>query len=246
LSAEKWKYIEARPAAWDLGGLGDGVQFLPGANYSLHVLDLRPSLASILSGLHKDSVQRRIRHADRAGLVEKCGRSEELVDQFYRLFVVTRKRHQIPPIPHSWFRNLIQCLGSAIEIRMAYKAGIPVAGIVTLRFKDILYFKYGCSDARYNNLGATPWLLWRAIVDAKSAGANSFDLGRTLNSNDGLLAFKNHWVPNPTQLVYWQYPYTSAFELVEDWKLQTANRVFSHMPNWMLKVAGNLAYRHIG
>lgn len=246
LPAQKWKYIESRPSAWDFSGLGDGVEFLPGAKYSLHVLDLRPGLTSILSRLHKDSVQRRIRHAENSSLDEKWGRSEELADQFYRLFVVTRKRHQIPPIPHKWFQNLIRCLGPAIEIRMAYKDGIPVAGIVTLRFKDILYFKYGCSDARYNNLGATPWLLWRAIVGAKSTGATSFDMGRTLNSNCGLLTFKNHWVSNATQLVYWQYPYVSAFELVDDWKLQTANRIFSHMPNWMLKVAGNLAYRHIG
>ncbi len=246
LDVQKWKYIEIRPTHWNPLASGDSVQFLPGPSYSLHVVDLRPPLNAILKGLDKNSVQRRIRRANRSSIVEKCGRSEDLAREFYRLFVVTRKRHRIPPVPYAWFQNLLQTLGSAIEIRMAYHNAAPIAGIVTLRFRDVVYFKYGCSDASYNKLGVTPWLFWQAISDAKGSGATSFDLGRTLNTNLGLLKFKNNWAPNPQPLVYWQYPYISGLESVEDWKLHTANRVFSRMPNWMLKLAGNVAYRHIG
>ncbi len=78
---------------------------------------------------------------------------------------------------------------------MAYKDEIPIAAILTLRFRKTGYFKYGCSDARFNKFGATPWLLWRAIAAAKSNGALAFDMGRTEEHNAGLLAFKNHWVP---------------------------------------------------
>ena len=73
---------------------------------------------------------------------------------------------------------------------------MPIAAILSLQFRGRRLYKYGCSDARFNKFGAMPWLLWSAIVTGKSNGANEFDMGRTQEDNSGLLAFKNHWVPN--------------------------------------------------
>jgi hypothetical protein len=246
LESQGWKYLEVRPRDWNFGQLGDGISFLRGAKYYLHTLDLRPDLDEVFGNLDKDSVQRRIHHAERAGLVEKCGTSEEILKEFYNLFVITRGRHQLPPIPHTWFRNLIQSQGNALEIRVAYKDDKPVAAILTLRFRDIFYYKYGCSDARFNSLGATPWLLWRAIQAAKSSGAKDFDMGRTEEGNTGLLTFKNHWVRHPKQLVYWNFPDVSGVGSVDGWKVKMAKHVFSHMPRKLLAVSGRLIYRHIG
>jgi hypothetical protein len=246
LETQGWKYLEVRPIDWNFDQLGDGISFVPGAKYFLHVLDVRPDLDELFRNLDKDSVQRRIHHAERAGLVEKCGRSEELLKAFYSMFVITRGRHQLPPIPYAWFQNLIQTLGHALEIRLAYKDEMPVAAILTLRFRDVLYYKYGCSDARFNSLGGTPWLLWRAITAAKLNGAIKFDMGRTEEGNAGLLAFKNHWVSHPKQLVYWSFPDVSGVGSVDGWKVKLAKRVFSCMPKKLLAVTGRLIYRHIG
>jgi hypothetical protein len=246
LEHQKWKYLEVRPINGDLGQTGDGIGCVPAATYFLHTLDLRPDLDEVFRSLDKDSVQRRIQRAERAGLVEKCGRSEDLLKEFYALFIITRGRHHVPPSPYAWFRNLIQCQGKALEIRLAYKDEIPIAAILTLQFRDVVYYKYGCSDARFNRFGATPWLFWRAIAAAKSNGANEFDMGRTQSDNTGLLAFKNQWVPQPKRLVYWQYPYVSSLDSVDDWKLKIAKRAFSYMPGRLLTVIGKLVYRHIG
>jgi len=43
----------------------------------------------------------------------------------------------------------------------------------------VVYYKYGCSDQKFNNLGGTPFLLWKTIAEAKSKGATEFDLGRS-------------------------------------------------------------------
>jgi Acetyltransferase (GNAT) domain len=246
LDHQEWKYIEVRPINRNLSQTGDGIGWLSAATYYLHTLDLRPDLNEVFRTLDKDSVQRRIHRAERAGLVEKCGRSEDLLEEFYALFVITRSRHRVPPIPYAWFRNLIHCQDKALEIRLAYKDETPIAAILTLQFRDVIYYKYGCSDARFNKFGATPWLLWRAIAAAKSNGANEFDMGRTEEDNTGLLAFKNHWVPRPKRLVYWQFPYTSSFNSVDNWKLKMAKRVFSCMPDRLLTIIGKLIYRHIG
>jgi Acetyltransferase (GNAT) domain len=243
---ERSKYVEIRPVNLDFGQAGEGIEFLPSATHSLHILDLRPDVNEIFRNLDKDSVQRRIGRADRAGLVEKCGRSDDLLKDFYTLFISTRSRHSLPPIPYSWFRNLIQCQGEALEIRLVYKDETPVAGILTLQFRNTVYYKYGCSDAKFNRLGATPWLLWKAIASAKSNGAAEFDLGRTEQGNEGLLTFKNHWVSQPKRLLYWKFPGSRSPVSAGGWKLRLAKLIFSCMPDRLLTITGNLIYRHIG
>lgn len=246
LEHQEWKYVEIRPINVNFGKTGDGIDFMPSATHSLHILDLRPDLGEVFRSFHKDSVQRRIQRAERAGLVEKCGRFGDLLKEFYALFVTTRGRHRLPPIPYSWFRNLVHYQGEALEIRLAYKDETPVAAILTLQFRNSVYYKYGCSDAHFNKLGAMPWLLWNAIAAAKSNGTTEFDMGRTEDGNAGLLAFKNHWVRQPRRLVYWKFPETSSLISEDGWKLRTAKRVFSCMPDRLLTIAGNLIYRHIG
>jgi hypothetical protein len=246
LEIQGWKYIEVRPIDWNFDQLNDGVDLRPVENYFLHTLDLRPDLDQVFGMLDKDCVQRRIHHAERAGLMEKCGRSKELLNEFYDLFVITRSRHQLPPMSYTWFLNLIRGQGNALEIRVAYKQQTPVAAVLTLRFRDVLYFKYGCSDARFHKLGATSWLLWRAIAAGKTSGALKFDMGRTEAENVGLLAFKNHWVEQPKLMVYWKFPDTSSFDSLNGWKLNMAKRVFSLMPDKLLRITGQFIYPHIG
>jgi len=241
-----WKYLEIRPIDENFAQSHEKSRFAVASKYFFHSLSLCPDLDQLFRGLDKDSVQRRIGRAERAGLEERCGRSEELLKAFYSLFIATRSRHHLPPTPYAWFQNLIKYLGDALEIRLACKEGIPVSSILTLRFKNTLYYKYGGSDTRFNNFGATPWLLWRAIAAAKSDGANLFDLGRTEEENSGLLAFKNHWDPRPRQLLYWRYPETLSFDAPGRWKTIVAKGAFSIMPMGVLKVAGKLLYRHIG
>jgi Acetyltransferase (GNAT) domain len=247
LEHQKWKYLEIRPINGNFAQTGEGRGFLPTATYSLHTLDLRPDLDQVFRSLDKDSVQRRVQRAQHAGLLEKSGRSDDVLSQFFRLLVMTRGRHNVPPPPFAWFRNLVHCQGEALEIRLAYQNHTPIAAILTLRFKDIIYYKYGSSDGRFNRFGAMPWLLWNAIAAAKSTGANEFDMGRTEDSNAGLLAFKNHWVPHSRELVYWRFPKIShGFGMADGWKMKIAKSAFSYMPARLLTISGRLLYRHIG
>ena len=90
---------------------------------------------------------------------------------------MTRRRHRIPPQPKQWFRNLLDCFGEAAQIRIAFKNQRPLAAILTRQHKDILVYKYGCSDGRFNKLGGTHLLFWKAIQEAKSRRLRVFDLG---------------------------------------------------------------------
>lgn len=240
------KYLEVRPINGSFNRNVGQSGFRPARRYYLHVVDLRPGLQQIRQGFHKDSVLRRIQRAERAELVEQSGGSESLLNDFYNLLVLTRARHDLPPQPYAWFRNLIDCMGDALEIRVAYKDKLPVAAILTLRFKDVALYKYGCSDTKYKNLGAMPLLLWRAIEHAKSTGAQEFSLGRSDEYNAGLIAFKNRWTQHTTSLVYWRNPGPASLKSIEDWRVSMAKRVFAIMPRRALALTGRLIYRHIG
>jgi Acetyltransferase (GNAT) domain len=246
MERQHWKYLEMRAVEWNLSRKTPTEASKASATgYLLHVLDLRPGLAEVFRRLDKDSVQRRISRAGRAGLSEKVGRSADLLDDFYRLFVITRSRHQLPPVPYYWFENLIRCLGGRLEMRLAYEDRTAVAGILTLQFRDTVYYKYGCADSRFKHLGAMPWLLWQAISAAKTRGASNFDMGRSEEAHASLVAFKNHWVPRPKRFSYWRFPDRGSSWAAGDWKLRFGKRVFSYMPNRLLRLTGRLIYRHV-
>lgn len=247
LEHQDWKYLELRPISGSFRQEdGTEIGFRTVHHYYLHRVDLRPALEDVFHGLHRNSAQRRILHAERMGLVCETESSPKLLKDFYGLLLLTRRRHHLPPQPYIWFRNLLDCLGRAAEIRVAYKDKSPIAAILTLRFRNTCYYKYGCSDRRFNSCGAVPFLLWKAIESSKASGAEEFDLGRSEDYAEGLLTFKDHWAPSRMPLAYWRYPSVDGTGPSERWKLEMAKRVFAFMPDKLLAMTGRLVYRHIG
>ncbi len=216
----------------------------PGSSYWLHRLDLRPGLESVFRGFHKDCVQRRIRKAEKEGLEYRTGRSEDLLASFYRLVVLTRRRQKLPPQPIAWFRNLIGEMGERLSINVAEKRGEAVAAILTLRHKDTLTYKYGCSEKRLASLGGMQFLFWSAIQDAMGGGLTQFDLGRTDMDNEGLTAFKDRLGATRATLQYWQYPAPCARPLVSGWGARVVREALAAAPDPVLKAASSLLYRH--
>lgn len=246
---EKWKYIELRPLGSWAGGEKQP-SFAAGEDFFFHVLDLQPSLDTIFRNFHKSCIQRKIHRAERENLGYEAGRSEGLLEKFYYLLLLTRRRHQLPPQPLVWFKNLRDCLGERLTIRLVSHNGQPIASILTMSFKSSLVYKYGCSDARHHNLGGMPLLFWKTIQEAKALGICELDLGRSDTENPGLVAFKEHLGAKCSKLQYFRAPLHAAerprFAKKTDWKLRLAKRTFEWMPDSLLKLAGNLLYRHIG
>ncbi|HUY14110.1 MAG TPA: GNAT family N-acetyltransferase [Terriglobia bacterium] len=241
---EKWKSFEVRPLPlfdFNTGGL-----LFHGEDYCFHKLDLRPDLDTLLRSAHKSCVQRKIQRAEREQLAYEEGRSEAILAKFYRLLLLTRRRHQLPPQPLAWFRNLIGCLGDKLTLRIASKDGQPIAAILTLFYKNTLVYKYGCSDPKFHNLGGMPWLWWKAIQEGKQQGAQEFDLGRSDTDNAGLIAFKDHWGAQRSSLTYYRYPQCAPKRSTTGWRARIIGNVIGRMPDFALKAAGNLLYKHVG
>lgn len=239
------KYVELRPLSSE-PAVYQGQAYGEGSEFYFHALDLTKSLDDIHGSFHKTAIQQMIRRAERENLVLDEGRSDEHLKMFYDMLLMTRRKHQVPPQPMEWFRNVLECLGDHAKIRVALHEGVPTAAILTASHNLIHYYKYGCSDARFSKLGGTPFLIWEAIKDAREQGATMFDMGRSDTSNAGLVSFKSRWGAEQSQISYYRYPAPSPSESSEGWKMHLAKQVFSRLPNSMMAVAGKAMYRHVG
>jgi hypothetical protein len=242
LSTGKWKYIELRPT-------GD-YSSITGLNSEptcwLHVLDLRPPSEDIFRNAHKTAIQQPIKRAEREGISQECGYSDRLLNAFYGLLILTRRRHQIPPQPIEWFRNLAEVMGKQLEIRVAFKNDVPISSILTLSHKTTLVYKYAASDTRFNNLGGTSFLLWKAIADAKAAGLTSMDFGRSDFDNQGLISFKEPWGTQASKLTYVRWSKKQGQDATHGRSAEVMKKVFAMVPDSVLQATGRILYRHIG
>lgn len=238
----KWKYLEIRPfgSLWNTQTAFQKAQI-----FYFHSLSLSPSIDELFRNFHRDSIQRKIRRSEREALIYEEGRSEILLNKFYDLLLKTRRRQRLVPQPLGWFRNLIDCLAGQLSIRVASKGGRHIAGILTLRYKNSLIYKYGCSDSTWNNLGGMHFLLWETIREAKREGLREIDLGRSDCDNPGLVTFKDRWGAARSTLTYLRYPGPRAANHGA-WQSPFARQILACMPDCLLATAGKLLYRHAG
>ncbi len=246
LADRRLRYVELRPAE----PLPDGGPCHTTRTYRWHRLDLTADIADIYSRFHRDCVSRKIRRAEREQLVYRKGSSGQYFEEFWKLYLQTRRQHGAPPQPPSWFRNLLSEFREAAAIHLAVQDDKPIAAIFTLDYKDTLVYKYGCSDPTLQALGGTHLLFWRAIQDAKARGLRTLDLGRSDPSKEGLVHFKDRWGTQGCDLVYSRF--TSHAHSRAGYRsgpaplsLSLAQRALSLFPDTIFATAGALLYKHV-
>jgi hypothetical protein len=263
-----WEYVEIRPTGHTdfhtevsaflpkqngqgsgsipSGSNGCGYGFEVCHSYYLHKIDLRKDLDTLFSNFHKNCIKRKILRAEREGLEYDAGRSETNVTKFYRLLLLTRRRHGLPPQPMMWFRNLTDCFGESLTIHLASKNGRPIAAILTLEYKDTLVYKYGCSDSAFHSLGAMPMLFWRIIQTGKQHGVHELDLGRSDLDNRGLTTFKQHLGASCSELRYFRLGRDRNHAWTTGVPSRIARNAFARMPRGVAQIAASVLYRHMG
>lgn len=242
VESRHYKSVEIRPISWQPP---DGTAFREGSQFVLHRVDLRPPIETVYRGFDKNSIQRKIRRAEREQLEYEEGASDELLEKFYRLLTITRRRHGLPPQPARWFRALSGAFGSQLKIRVVSKDGVAVASILTIAHSRTMVYKYGCSDHAASPMGGTPMLMWRAIQDAKEHGQEVFDMGRSDLDNPGLITFKEHFGATPVPLRYWTYP-PSPPRVKSPGSSRLSQKLIAMAPDSVLQMVGRLLYPHIG
>jgi CelD/BcsL family acetyltransferase involved in cellulose biosynthesis len=236
-----WKSIEFR------GGenLFDGT--LASASHLTHSLRLDRNDDNVFRNF-KSSTRRNIRKSGREDVRVTIDHTRESIDEFYRLNCLTRKKHGLPPQPQRFFQKFFDHIISARQafVALAKYAGQAVAGGVYLQYREQGIYKYGASDTRFQHLRPNNLVMWEAIKWFCCNGYTRFNFGRTEPGNEGLLQFKRGWGVSESVLAYFKYDIAADDFVSEAEGPKTSYRCFKIMPTSLLKLTGNLLYRHVG
>ncbi len=236
----KWKYFEIRG-----GAPADEVR--SSVAFYGHRLDLRGGVEQVFSGFDS-SARRAVRKGERSGLTVEVSRTEEAVQQFYRLHARTRRRHGVPPQPLSFFlsiyREIIES-GSGFVV-LAYRSAQPVAGAIFFEFCGRAIYKFGASDESLQALRGNNFVMSHGIRHLAENGAESLHFGRTSCSNEGLRRFKRSWGAAEGTCNYFKFDLDSGkWETARDNASGFHTALFSRLPLAVNRLAGSILYSHL-
>jgi Acetyltransferase (GNAT) domain len=243
----------AKPRGWrtvEIRGSIPGMENLPASvEYLSHDLDLTGGEESLFSR-YRPNVQRNIRKAEREGISVSEDRTQEGLMEFYRLNCLTRREHGLPPQPVRFFEHLREHVldqGHGFLMIARYKRK-AVAGALFLLFGGKAIFKYGASDRRYQEFRANNLVFRDAIRLLCRKEMRTLSFGRTDLFHEGLRQFKDSWGPMNKTLRYVKYDVRSKSYLGRaPTRLSTSwKSTMFKLPIPVLRIIGNIAYRHVG
>ena len=209
----------------------------------LHELELGPDLEEVRSRFHPSQVRRNIERAKREGVEVRLETTREaLLETFYRLHLLTRRRQGVPIQPRRFFTRLWEEMiapggGFVLVARVNDRAA---AAAVFLDGNRTLTYKFGASDPGLLRARPNHAIFSTAIEWACRAGRRTLDMGRTDPENDGLRAFKASWGAEERPLVYTHLGRPPA--AVRD-RAKLLRPVIRHSPAVVCRVLGEALYR---
>ncbi len=169
------------------------------SDHTRAVLDLSKfdDIDQVFNNLSKSSIQRKIKKAQKEGVVVKKENSKKSFVDFTELQNRTRKRQGSPAYPGSFFTNIHKFFKNTgyIDLFVAYYNKKPVAGVIFTYSKDTAVYSYGASfdDRELLRLGINQTVMWEAIKESYKNGRKIIDFGKTPNSHTSLKEYKEKW-----------------------------------------------------
>jgi CelD/BcsL family acetyltransferase involved in cellulose biosynthesis len=220
--------------------------FALGAVATVQELDLSPGADAVERGF-SSAARRNTRKARREGVVVRASDAEtDLIDAYYALHLLSRRRLGVPVQPRRFFRRLWTHMlqPGRGHLLLASVNGDPIAGVVLLYAGQTVVYKYGASDARAWGLRPNNVLFTEAIRWSAEAGYASFDFGRSDFADQGLRSFKLGWGAEERPLVYGELGSGHGHG---DGRGGRGGRflgdVIRRSPTWVCRSAGELLYR---
>ncbi len=115
-----------------------------------------------------------IRVAERKGVeIRLCGK--EAVKDFSDIMLETGVRDGFVVRNADYFENMLDNLGDACRLYMAYSEGTPIAGTLAIHYGDKVWYLYGASSNNYRNFMPNYLLQWSMIQWAHELGCKIYD-----------------------------------------------------------------------
>lgn len=172
----------------------------------------------------------------------------DLIDMFYRLYTVSLRRLASPPHSKRFFEHLIEEYGRRCLVQVVFHERRPVAGVLSLRFRDAMLPYFAGIDARYSGTNASNFLYFKLMERAIEYRATTFDFGRTRKDNFGGCKFKQHhgFVPEDLSYAYFSPEGAEPPDLrPSNQKFSLARKVWRRLPLCVVSQAGGVVTRWI-
>jgi len=238
----RWDYLELRGGETDSSSVETGQFFA-------HEIELESNDELQLRKL-RDSTRRNIQRAEREGVEIQHFDSRDAMDIFYSLHCRTRRRHGLPPQPIRFFHLIHKYLiepGSGF-ISLARFQSKWIAGAVFLRFGPQAVYKFGASDPTYQHVRANNLVMWQAICRLRNDDVSRLSLGRSEITDEGLLQFKRGWGGEEVRLPYYRIGFRKrpVKSPAQAHGTGFSHKVIQRLPIPVLRLVGDLLYRHVG
>jgi FemAB-related protein (PEP-CTERM system-associated) len=166
------------------------------------VLELPDSPETLTKSL-KAKLRSQIRKPIKEGLTAKIG-SHELVNDFYNVFAENMRDLGSPVHSKKFIAETLKAFSNTANVFIVYSDRKPLAGSVTIGFKDTLSNPWASSLRRYSHLAPNMLLYWSMLEFACQQGYKRFDFGRSTPS-EGTYKFKEQWGAKPEPLYWYRF-----------------------------------------
>jgi lipid II:glycine glycyltransferase (peptidoglycan interpeptide bridge formation enzyme) len=149
----------------------------------LFIIDITKSEEDLLAEM-KPKTRYNIKVAQKHSV--GISREKKYLDDFLRLIKITAIRDKIAPHPDEYYRKMFEIIPEEnLKIYLAEFEGKIIAANIVVFYGKFATYLHGASDNEYRSIMAPYLLQWQAIIDAKMARCNFYDLGgvKTHNAN---------------------------------------------------------------
>jgi lipid II:glycine glycyltransferase (peptidoglycan interpeptide bridge formation enzyme) len=221
----------------------------PQSLYKHHYIELDAEPDQLKNRFHRTCVRQRINRAVQSKLNLVKGTNEQSLRDFYKLYMLSRKRLALPPQPYAFIKSMWETFSPSgkIALLMAELNGQIIAGMILFKYKERVSAEYAVMDDSFYNVSPNHFLFWEAIKSASGEGYKLFDFGRTDPGNTNLMEFKSRWGTKVADIRHFEYPgirnksenkeRTFAYNLVKN--------ICSRSPDAVFQLIGKLCYRHM-
>lgn len=218
--------------------------------YKRHVLDLTMDYPKLLKLIDKRTIQYSIRKAERIGIEIREESTLSGMNEFYRLNMLTRKKHGVPSQPKKFFDNLVKNVFAKEEgflLLATYRSNV-IGTSLFLRSNGTIHYKYNASDPGHlKTASPNHALTWHAIKQGHETGCHLFDFGRTAPDNEGLMRYKKMWGTKVIDLQYNYYPKMTGASSTQQSNLgyRIATNIWRSLPDIFVEKLGPLLYKYM-
>ncbi len=163
-----------------------------------------PETSDELLKSFKSKLRSQIRKAERNGLTYQTGNSQQLIDEFYQVFISNMRKLGSPVHSKAWYDHLLKNYQDDILISIVYTESAPIGGGIVLRNGNRACIPWASTLVKYNHLAPNMLLYWSLLKTVTDSGAREFDFGRS-TYGEGTYKFKRQWGAQP-QLLKWFLP----------------------------------------